>query len=52
MITYSCISTFKSFFFQTLSDLDIASDSDVECAPKIIKKLPKLVSVKDGDVTK
>lgn len=28
------------------------SDSDTECAPKIIKKLPQVVSTKDGDVTR
>jgi hypothetical protein len=28
------------------------SDSDTECAPKIIKKLPQVVSTKGGDVTR
>lgn len=28
------------------------SDSDVECTPKIVKKLPEVVTSKDGDVTR
>lgn len=28
------------------------SDSDTECAPKIIKKLPQVVTTKDGDITR
>lgn len=34
--------------FQTISDLE----SDTECAPKIVQKLPQLVTTKDGDVTR
>ncbi|KAK9882445.1 hypothetical protein WA026_021476 [Henosepilachna vigintioctopunctata] len=37
---------------KTLSEAELQSDSDVECAPKIIKKLPEFISTKDGDVTK
>ena len=39
-------------FLQTLSEIDFFSDSDVECAPKITKKLPEVVPTKDGDVTR
>lgn len=34
--------------FQTISDLE----SDTECAPKIVQKLPEVVRTKDGDVTR
>uniref|UniRef100_A0A6P7G5K7 Titin-like n=1 Tax=Diabrotica virgifera virgifera TaxID=50390 RepID=A0A6P7G5K7_DIAVI len=38
---------------KTISETDyFPSDSDVECAPKIIKKLPQVLTVKDGEVTK
>ncbi|KAJ8952457.1 hypothetical protein NQ314_007533 [Rhamnusium bicolor] len=37
---------------KTISDTDFLSDSDVECAPRIIKKLPQVISTKDGDVTR
>ncbi|KRT83113.1 Immunoglobulin, partial [Oryctes borbonicus] len=37
---------------KTLSEIDFQSDSDVEYAPKITKKLPEVVSTKDGDVTR
>lgn len=35
-----------------MSDVDFQSDTELECAPKIIKKLPEVVSTKEGDVTK
>ncbi|KAG5897350.1 hypothetical protein JTB14_030235 [Gonioctena quinquepunctata] len=34
------------------SETDIQSDSDVEFAPRITKKLPQVVATKDGDVTR
>lgn len=40
------------FYFQTISDTDFLSDSEVEMAPKIIKKLPQVLTTKDGDITR
>ncbi|KAJ8977042.1 hypothetical protein NQ317_000714 [Molorchus minor] len=37
---------------KTISETEFPSDTEVECAPKIIKKLPQVVSTKGGDVTR
>lgn len=37
---------------KTLSDIEFQSDNELECAPKIVKKLPEVISTKDGDVTR
>lgn len=41
-----------SYCFQTLSDIDFLSDTEAECAPKIVKQLPEVITTKDGHVTK